>query len=101
MRKQSQPPDGAERHQSALDVRIPPTSLNGGSRYLSLSTCRGLRPHFRMSENLTPFEHRLLDAIERVSLNLADIEVQIALLVDEINKNGLGDRRQQTLDQHP
>ncbi len=76
-----------------------PTLLKGGSRVISLPTDSGAPPHGRMSENLTPFEHRLLNVIESVSLNLADIEVVLQTLCDEICKSGLGEGAQRTLDQ--
>ncbi len=51
-----------------------------------------------MSENLTPFEHRLLNALDRIATHLGDVSTSIDELRDEIYK-GLGDSAQRTLDQ--
>jgi len=54
-----------------------------------------------MSENLTPFEHRLLRSLEQISLRLGEIGEAIDILNDHVLEGVFGDPKQSTMDAFP
>ncbi len=54
-----------------------------------------------MSENLTPFEHRFLNAIEQMARELDSIERRLEELVELVSQKMVVDPQQTTVDQFP